>query len=211
MKAIIVGAGEVGFHIAKRWPRKTRTWSSSTAIRQCCSAFSNTWTCRFWRVPGAARWFWVRPGITKADVLLAVTDSDEINLMACTFANMLSPGLTKLARIRNDEYIAYGQQLASSIGIGIIINPEVEVVRTIVHMLRAPGAVDISDLAGGRIKLAGTWITEGNPLVGTRLLDLRRQGGRYTHDRGGHRSRRHDHRADRIRRDPQGRLDLLCL
>jgi len=116
-------------------------------------------------------------GIAKADMLLAVTDSDEINLMACTFAKMLAPGLTKLARIRNDEYTAYGEQLASEIGIGLIINPEVEVVRTIEHMLRAPGAVDISDLAGGRIKIAGTWIAEGNPLVDTRLTELRRKAG----------------------------------
>jgi trk system potassium uptake protein TrkA len=110
-------------------------------------------------------------------MLLAVTDSDEINLMACTFTNMLAPGLTKLARIRNDEYTAYAAQLAREIGIGIIINPEVEVVRTIEHMLRAPGAVDISDLAGGRIKIAGTWIAPGNPLVGIQLMDLRKKAG----------------------------------
>ncbi len=175
MKAIIVGAGEVGFHIAKRLASENKDVVVIDRNPAVLQRILEHMDVQVLEGSGCSPLVLGEAGITKADVLLAVTDSDEINLMACTFANMLSPGLTKLARIRNDEYIAYGQQLASSIGIGIIINPEVEVVRTIVHMLRAPGAVDISDLAGGRIKLAGTWITEGNPLVGTRLLDLRRK------------------------------------
>ncbi len=175
MKAIIVGAGEVGFHIAKRLASENKDVVVIDRNPAVLQRILDHMDVQVLEGSGCSPLILGEAGISKADVLLAVTDSDEINLMACTFANMLAPGLTKLARIRNDEYIAYGRQLAESIGIGIIINPEVEVVKSIEHMLRAPGAVDISDLAGGRIKLAGTWITAGNPLVGIKLLDLRRK------------------------------------
>ena len=175
MKAIIVGAGEVGFHIAKRLASENKDVVVIDRNPAVLQRILDHMDVQVLEGSGCSPLILGEAGISKADVLLAVTDSDEINLMPCTFANMLAPGLTKLARIRNDEYIAYGQQLAESIGIGIIINPEVEVVKSIEHMLRAPGAVDISDLAGGRIKLAGTWIAAGNPLVGVKLLDLRRK------------------------------------
>lgn len=177
MKVIIVGAGEVGFHIAKRLASENKDVVVIDRNPAVLQRILDHMDVQVLEGSGCSPMVLREAGISKADMLLAVTDSDEINLMACTFAKMLAPGLTKLARIRNDEYTAYGEQLASEIGIGLIINPEVEVVRTIEHMLRAPGAVDISDLAGGRIKIAGTWISEGNPLVNTRLTELRRKAG----------------------------------
>ena len=177
MKVIIVGAGEVGFHIAKRLASENKDVVVIDRNPAVLQRILDHMDVQVLEGSGCSPMVLREAGIAKADMLLAVTDSDEINLMACTFAKMLAPGLTKLARIRNDEYTAYGEQLASEIGIGLIINPEVEVVRTIEHMLRAPGAVDISDLAGGRIKIAGTWIAEGNPLVDTRLTELRRKAG----------------------------------
>jgi trk system potassium uptake protein TrkA len=177
LKVIIVGAGEVGFHIAKRLASENKDVVVIDRNPAVLQRILDHMDVQVLEGSGCSPMVLREAGIAKADMLLAVTDSDEINLMACTFAKMLAPGLTKLARIRNDEYTAYGEQLASEIGIGLIINPEVEVVRTIEHMLRAPGAVEISDLAGGRIKIAGTWISEGNPLVNTRLTELRRKAG----------------------------------
>ena len=177
MKAIIVGAGEVGFHIAKRLASENKDVVVIDRNPAVLQRILDHMDVQVLEGSGCSPLVLGEAGIAQADMLLAVTDSDEINLMACTFANMLAPGLTKLARIRNDEYTSYGRQLAEGIGIGIIINPEVEVVRTIEHMLRAPGAVDICDLAGGRIKIVGTWITSGNPLSGTTLMDMRRKAG----------------------------------
>ena len=177
MKAIIIGAGEVGFHIAKRLASENKDVVVIDRNPAVLQRILDHMDVQVLEGSGCSPLVLGEAGIASADMLLAVTDSDEINLMACTFANMLAPGLTKLARIRNDEYTAYGEHLSREIGIGLIINPEVEVVRTIEHMLRAPGAVDISDLAGGRIKIAGTWITQDNPLVGLRLMELRKKAG----------------------------------
>ncbi|NLW82562.1 MAG: Trk system potassium transporter TrkA [Desulfovibrionales bacterium] len=177
MKAIIIGAGEVGFYVAQRLASEQKDVVVIDRNPAVLQRILDHMDVQVLEGSGCSPLVLGEAGIQKANMLLAVTDSDEINLMACTFANMLAPGLTKLARIRNDEYIAYAEHLSREIGIGIIVNPEVEVVRTIEHMLSAPGAVDISDLAGGRIKLAGTWITEANPLAGTRLMDLRGKVG----------------------------------
>jgi trk system potassium uptake protein TrkA len=177
LRVIIVGAGEVGFHIAKRLASENKDVVVIDRNPTVLQRILDHMDVQVLEGSGCSPLVLREAGVDRADMLLAVTDSDEINLMACTFAKMLAPGLTKLARIRNDEYTAYAGQLAREIGIGLIINPEVEVVRSIEHMLRAPGAVDISDLAGGRIKLAGTWITEGNPLAGLRLTELRRKAG----------------------------------
>jgi trk system potassium uptake protein TrkA len=177
LKVIIVGAGEVGFHIAKRLASENKDVVVIDRNPAVLQRILEHMDVQVLEGSGCSPLVLREAGVAKADMLLAVTDSDEINLMACTFAKMLAPGLTKLARIRNDEYTAYGEQLAREIGIGLIINPEVEVVRTIEHMLRAPGAVDICDLAGGRIKIVGTWISTGNPLAGLTLEELRRKAG----------------------------------
>jgi trk system potassium uptake protein TrkA len=114
-----------------------------------------------------------RAGIKDADIFLAVTDSDETNLTACTFANLLAPGITKLARIRNQDVLAYQDILNRELHLGTIINPEVEVVKTISSLLGTPGATDLTEFADGRIKLLGVWIGEDNDLVDTQLIDLR--------------------------------------
>jgi trk system potassium uptake protein TrkA len=112
-------------------------------------------------------------GAEDADIILAVTDSDEINIIACLFANIISPASTKLARIRNEEYTLYRDALAQDIlNISMIINPEVEVVKNIDRLLSLPGAVDYSEFADGRIRMVGMRICSG-PLVGVRLMNFR--------------------------------------
>lgn len=177
MKIIVIGAGEVGFHVAGRLATEGKEVVVIDRDPAVLQRILDHMDVQVLEGSGCSPQVLREAGAAAADMLLAVTDSDEVNLMACTFANFLAPGLTKLARIRNDEYAVYAERLARDIGIGIIVNPEVEVVRTIRHMLRAPGAVDISDLADGRINLAGTWIADGNPLAGLKLTDLRRKSG----------------------------------
>ncbi|MEI3479409.1 MAG: NAD-binding protein [Bilophila sp.] len=71
-------------------------------------------------------------GAEDASIFLAVTDSDETNIVACLFANAIAPEATKLARIRTEEYTAYPKLLGSdSLRISMLINPEQEIVRSI--------------------------------------------------------------------------------
>ncbi len=173
MKIIIIGAGEVGYHIAGRLamenkdvvvvdrdPDSVKRITDNIDVEAICDSGASP------RVLEAA-------GIKNADILLAVTDSDETNLVACLIADMFSPSTRKIARIREGDYDQYHDVFREqSPHIDTVINPEVEVVRSIQQLLSVPGAADVSDLAEGRLKFAGFYLHNGNPLIGLRLSDL---------------------------------------
>jgi trk system potassium uptake protein TrkA len=173
VKIIIIGAGEVGFHIAKRLaseakevvvvdnsPRALKRISEGVDVQTIEGSGSN---------PAVLE----DAGIRDADIMLAVTDSDEINIVACTFAAALAPGAVTLARIRKDEYLHFQEGRAlEMLGIAKAINPDVEVVRTIERLIDIPGAEEISDFAGGRIKFVGYRVA-GGPAVGVGMVDIR--------------------------------------
>jgi len=112
-------------------------------------------------------------GIREAEILLAVTDSDETNLVACLVANVISPGTKKLARLRDADYDAYHQTFRENAPhIDTIINPEIEVVKSIERMLSVPGAVDVAEFEAGRIKFVGIVLDEHARLAGAKLTEL---------------------------------------
>jgi trk system potassium uptake protein TrkA len=169
LKIIIIGAGEVGFHIARRLSSENKDVvvldRSAQALRRVIENLDVKTIEGSGSSPSVLR----DAGIAGTDILLAVTDSDETNFIACTVAHALHPGLIKLARIRNEEYVSF---LEDILGIGKVINPEDEVVKSVVQIMTVPGAVDVNEFADGRIKLIGVRVEEG-PLIGLRLMDMR--------------------------------------
>ncbi len=173
LKVIIVGAGEVGYHIAQRLTRESKQVvvvdTNSGALKRIAEALD----VQTIRGSGSSPTILHDAGAEDADIILAVTDSDEVNIIACLFANIISPASTKLARIRDEEYILYRDALAQDLlNISAIINPEVEVVKNIDRLLSLPGAVDYSEFAGGRIRMVGMRVCSG-PLVGLQLMRFR--------------------------------------
>ena len=178
MKIIIVGAGEVGFHIASRLSLENKDVivieKNADALRRISENLDvqNVEGC------GSSPAILEQAGIKEADILLAVTDSDETNLVASLFANILSPATIKLARIRGEEYLMYQDALSHDpYGIDVMINPEVEAVKTVERLLQVPGAVDVGEFADGRIKLIGVRLDVDCPVTGTKLIDLKKKTG----------------------------------
>lgn len=173
MKIIIIGAGEVGFHIAghltaedkdvvviDKNPEATRRVADNIDVQVLVGSGSSPVTLE-------------EAGIHGAEIVLAVTDSDEVNLVSCLVADIVSPGTKKLARIRGEHFDAYTEPLRQNAPhIDTVINPEVEVVRTIERMMTVPGAVDVGEFADGRVKFVGVRLEEDSPLAGKRMLDL---------------------------------------
>lgn len=173
LKIIIVGCGEVGFHIAQRLAQENKQVviidRSDEALRRLAD-YADVQTIQG---SGSSPGVLDQAGITDADILLAVTDSDETNIIACLFANILAPDLLKLARIRNEEYTLYRDALSKEfLNIGMVINPEVEVVKTIDRLITAPGASEYIEFAEGRVIMVGIRVEQG-PLVGRPLPTLR--------------------------------------
>jgi trk system potassium uptake protein TrkA len=112
-------------------------------------------------------------GIQQAEIILAVTNSDETNLVACLVANILSPSTKKLARLRDADFDEYHNNFREHAPhIDTIINPEIEVVKTIYRMMSVPGAVDVGEFADGRIKFVGVNLEDESRLAGVQLSNL---------------------------------------
>ena len=173
MKIVIVGAGEVGYHIAGRLALENQDVvvidKSETALQR----ISDNLDVQVIQGSGGSPVILRRAGIQEAEILLAVTDSDETNLVACLVADALSPNTKKLARLRDVDYDDFHETFQTGAPrIKTIINPEVEVVRTIDRLMSVPGAVDVSDFADGRVKLIGVRMSEKTPLCGVHLHKL---------------------------------------
>lgn len=173
MKIIIVGAGEVGFHIAQRLASESKEVVVIDQSAEALKRFVDLLDVKTIHGSGSNPRILEEAGVGEADTFLAVTDRDETNLVACMFVNALSPGILKLARIRDDDYIGYRKDLTQRIlNIDKIINPELEVVNTIIRAMSVPGTEDVSEFADGRIKLIAMRIGKHAPIAGIRLLDL---------------------------------------
>ncbi len=174
MKIVIVGAGEVGFHVASRLALEDKDVVVIDNNPEALCRVSENLDVQAVQGCGSCPTILEEVGIKGTDILLAVTDSDETNLVACLFANILSPTTIKLARIRSEEYLLYQDALRQDpYRIDVVINPEAEAVKTVVRLLRVPGAVDVGEFADGRIKLIGVRLDADCPVTGTKLVDLK--------------------------------------
>ena len=179
MRIIIVGAGEVGFYIAQKLseenqdvflidkdPEKVRRLTENLDVQAILGSGTSPDTLR-------------DSGIEAAEMLVAATDSDEVNLIACLLARHLNPYIVKLARVRNPEYLKekdlFGRDLLS---VDQIINPESVMVETIRNLMMVPGASDVIDFEEGRVKLIGVTVKPDSPFVDRQLLSFKGMEGR---------------------------------
>ena len=173
MKVIIVGAGEVGFHIASHLALENKDVVVIDKNPDAIRRISDNLDVQVVTGSGSSPVVLEEAGIQNAEIILAVTNSDETNLVACLVADMLSSPTKKLARLRDSDFDAYhGNFREHAPHIDTIINPDTEVVKTIYRMMSVPGAVDVGEFADGRIKLVGVKLEEDSRLAGVRLLNL---------------------------------------
>jgi trk system potassium uptake protein TrkA len=179
LKIVIVGAGEVGFHIASRLAFEKKDVVVIDQNPEALRRVSESLDVQAVQGCGSNPKILEEVGVKAADLLLAVTDSDETNLIACLFAGILSPATIKLARIRGEEYLLYEDALKDApYGIDVLINPEAEAVKTVVRLLQVPGALDVGEFAEGRIKVIGVRLDGTCSVNGTKLVDLRKKTGK---------------------------------
>ncbi|MDI6796077.1 MAG: Trk system potassium transporter TrkA [Desulfatibacillaceae bacterium] len=178
MKIIIVGAGEVGFHIAGRLAAENKDVVVIDPKPEALRRVLDQLDVQVLEGSGSSPAVLEEAGVKSAEILLAVTDSDEINLTSCLFADILSPATRKLARIRDMDYSELAQSLQKERPhIDAVINPDKEMVRTIDRLLSVPGALDVAEFADGRVKLAGIRVEPLSPLAGVRLSNIARVAG----------------------------------
>ena len=172
MKVIIVGAGEVGFHLAQ-WLESERKEivmiDKNPEVLKWVIEHLDVMTIRG---SGSDPRVLEEAGLKQADVLLAATDSDEVNLTCCYFANLLAPDIQKVMLARNEEYARYHEKLAGDLKINTIINPDAEVIHSLQRIIHAPEVEEINDFVGGQIKMVGKHLSASSPLNGVKISKL---------------------------------------
>lgn len=173
MKIIIVGAGEVGFHIAQRLSEEGHDVSLIDKGPEQIKRVAENLDVHALLGSGTSPRVLNDAGINDADMMVAATDSDETNLMVCLMVKTLNQYLLKVARVRNEEYFQEEELFSKDLlGIDHVINPQSEMVNTIQSIMEIPGASEVIDFVGGRVKLIGFFVTADSPFVGRQLLSL---------------------------------------
>ena len=179
MKIIIVGAGEVGYHIAQKLSEENQDVFLIDKDPEKVKRITENLDIQAVSGSGTSPQMLRDSGIVDAELLVAATDSDEVNLIACSLARHLSPHILKVARIRNPEYMEEKELLSQDLlAIDHIINPDSVMVETILSLMMVPEAADVIDFADGRVKLLGVTIEPDSPFVGRRLRSFSGTEGR---------------------------------
>lgn len=179
MKIIIVGAGEVGFHIAQKLSEENQEVVLIDKDYDKVKRITEELDVQAILGSGTSPGMLKTAGIHDADMLVAATDSDEVNLIACLLARHLNHYILKVARIRNSEYLKE-QDLFSGdlLAVDQIINPVSVMVEMIRNLMTVPGATDVINFVEGRVKLIGITIKPGSPVAGRQLLSFRDMEGK---------------------------------
>jgi trk system potassium uptake protein TrkA len=112
-------------------------------------------------------------GANEADIIVALTSSDEVNMMACEIAYTLYRTPTKIARIRSAEYTSRPELFSDdALNVDVFISPEQLVTEYVERLIKYPGALQVLDFADGKVQLVGVRALKGGPLVGQRLREL---------------------------------------
>ncbi len=192
MKIIILGAGQVGTSTAEILAKEDNDITLIDNVASQVEGLQDRLDIR--TIVGSASHPSVleQAGGPDADLILAVTDKDEVNMAACQVAYTLFRTPKKIARIRSVEYLTHTEIFSDeSIPVDVIISPEQLITQHVLHLIEYPGALQVVDFAGGKIQLVGLKAYHGGPLVGRELRTIRedlptveaRVAAIYRHDR----------------------------
>lgn len=172
MKILIVGGGTVGISICSQLSQEghniTLVDTNASQLTETANKYDVFGVVGNGADISALR----KAGADKADLLIAVTSSDEINILCCAAAKKLGTKHT-IARVRNPEYNDLMSLMKNEMNLSLTINPELAAAKEIYRMLRVPSATKIESFFRGKVEIAQFTVSAGSPLCGATLNDLR--------------------------------------
>jgi trk system potassium uptake protein TrkA len=175
MKVIICGAGQVGFSIARYLAQEGNDVTVIDQSAELTRKIADTLDVKTVTGPASHPAILEMAGANDAELLIAVTQADEVNMVACQVGHSLFNITTKIARIRQQGYL--DSQWADlytrdNVPIDVVISPEREIARAIARRLEVPGTFDMISLVDDKVKLVGVRIFENCPIIKTPLRQL---------------------------------------
>jgi len=179
MRVMIVGAGEVGYHIADRLTREQHDVTVIERNASYARRLRNELNALVVEGNGASTEVLEKANVSQMEMFIAVADLDEVNLIACLLANDHRVPRV-IARIRAGEYSkADWRRNAARLGIDLIINPQSVVTEEIIHSVSYTAASEVAEFAHGRVVFLGYPIPQTSPLAGVSLRTLGGVRGLY--------------------------------
>ena len=175
MNIIILGAGQVGSTVASELAREeTNEITIIDTDQQILTDLQDRLDLRTICGNGSHPNMLEMAGADDADMLIALTNSDETNMVACQIASSIFHTPTKIARIRSPEYLRHPGLFADeSIPVDVMISPESLVTDYIHHLIEHPSALQVLDFAGGKVQLVAVKAYDNGPLCGQALKTMK--------------------------------------
>ncbi|HUF50744.1 MAG TPA: Trk system potassium transporter TrkA [Longimicrobiales bacterium] len=177
MRILILGAGDVGFHLAQQLAKENHDVVVIEQDRERARGIQDAMDALVIEGNGASLTTLERAGIQKTDLLLAVTSQDEINIMACLSASQYRVP-KRIARVSKPDYYDHAGILSPErLGVDLMINPERECALETYQLLQSAAAAEFAQFEGGLVQLIGVRVKPDAPVAGKRLLEISRGAG----------------------------------
>ena len=174
MKIIIIGNGKVGFALARQLSGEEHELVLIDNNAEALHTADSVLDILCIEGSGASIQTLKEAGVQAADLAIAVTGSDELNIVCCLIAKKLGAKHT-VARVRSPEYFREASLLKKEIGVDMIINPEHAAAQEISRVLRVPAAFSVETFARGVVEMIGFPIQEGDGLAGMSLFEYNKR------------------------------------
>lgn len=171
MDIIIIGGGKVGYTLAKYLSNEGDNITVIDKDSKVVNRIAENLDVMSIKGNGTSLNILHEAGIAEADVLIAVTNSDEINMLCSLAAKKLGAKHT-IARVRTPEYSEELIMLKDELGIDLIINPEKEAAKEIAQLIKFPSVCSIDSFSKGKVDLVGFTLTNGDKIIGKAIKDL---------------------------------------
>ncbi len=172
MRIVIAGAGKLGYNIAQMLTEEQFDVVVIESDPERKSIVQGSLDVLAIEGNSCSPYIYEDPDVAKADVLIACTDSDEVNMVTCLMAKAHGISHTA-ARIRNVEYTVHApEMLNKDMKVDLILNPERITALEIDHILMTPSALNIDEFAGGRVRMLETKLGESSPYIKQTLREL---------------------------------------
>ena len=176
MKIIILGAGQVGSSVATNLCSEFNDITLVDTNPVSLHSLADKLDLQTIEGHASSPEVLQQAGAEDADMIIAVTHSDEVNMVACQVASTIFKTPTKIARVRSSNYQSHPELFCSAaLPIDVLISPEEEVTKYTQRIIEFPGAMQVLDFAGGRVQLVTARAFFGGPLVGHHLRELPEQ------------------------------------
>lgn len=171
MKIIIVGDGKIGSILAERLSREKHEVTLIDRHSDPLSQSNNDLDVMIVEGDGSSHEIQREAGAEQADLLIACTGADELNLLCCLIAKKLGTKNT-VARVRNPAYVNELSLIKDDLGLSMTINPELECATEMARLLRFPSAIKIDTFAKGQVEILKLNVTQESPLNGLAMFDM---------------------------------------